>query len=201
MPSKSAAEEDGMADEATAKPGKEEAAKVNTRKGSVGSTKGAEGNASRGGASLKKGPAVADSKDHSLSGGTGIDGVKGAPLKEVVAPEEPDGATFRRTPRTTGAEGPVVKSGAPVAKPIMEASIEGPPMKGPVEAILKNGKALKEIERNTTKEERNAGDWKKKGGTTRRPIEDDVYSFEAGPGAKVADSRTAVVRAPSMHTV
>jgi hypothetical protein len=198
--SESAAEEDGVANEATAKPGKEEAAKVNTGKGSAGSTKGAEGNAS-GRASLKKGPAMADSKDHSLPGGTGTVGVKGAPSKEVVAPKEPDGATFRRTPRTMGAEGPVVKSGAPVAKPVMEASTEGPPTKGPVEAILKNGKALEEIERNTTKEERNAGDCKKKGGTTRRPVEDDVYSFEAGPGAEVADSRTAVVRAPAMHTV
>jgi hypothetical protein len=200
MSSESAVEEDGVADEATTKPGKEEAAKVNTGKGSVGSTKAAEGNGS-GGALLKKGSAVADSKDHSLPGGTSTDGVKGAPSKQVVAPEEPDGATFGRTPRTTGAEGPVVKSGALVAQPVMEASTEGPPTKGPVQAILKNGKALKEIERNTAKEERNAGDCKKKGGTTRRPVEDDVYSFEGGLGAEIADSRAAVVRAPSMHTM
>jgi hypothetical protein len=210
MSSEFASEEDGVADEARAKPGKEEAGKVTTEKGSAGSTKGTKGNAS-GGAPLKKGPVVADSKDHSLPRGTGPDGIKGAMSNEVVAPEEPDGAAFRRTPRTTRAEGPVVKSGAPVAKPVMEASIKGPPTKGPptkgpptkgpVEAILKNGEALKEIERKTAKEKRNAGYCKKKGGNTRRPVEDDVYSFEAVPGAEVADNRTAVVRAPLMHTV
>jgi hypothetical protein len=43
MSSEFASEEDGVADEARAKPGKEEAGKVTTEKGSAGSTKGTKG--------------------------------------------------------------------------------------------------------------------------------------------------------------
>jgi hypothetical protein len=144
---------------------------------------------------------IEDSKEHSLLRETGTDGVKGAALKEVVALEEPDGATFRRTPHTTGAEGPVVKNGAPIAEPVIEASMKEPTTKESVEAIPKNGIALKERKRETAKEETTVGDCKKKGGNTKKPVDEDFYSLEALLSIEVSNSRTAVVRAPSMHSV
>jgi hypothetical protein len=69
------------------------------------------------------------------------------------------------------------------------------------EATPKTGAALKEIERETPKEETTIGDCKKREGVTKKPVEEDVYSLEALPSAAVSHSWTVVVRTPSMHTV
>jgi hypothetical protein len=91
-------------------------------------------------------------------------------LKEVVSVEKPDGTAFRRTPRTMGAEGTVVKRGASVAEPVIEASTKGPTTKESEEATPKNGAALKEIEKEKPKEETTVGDCKKKGGNTKSQL-------------------------------